>query len=144
MNDKIEINIQKNLKINIQKNLKETYIKGITGLEIIKKKKYKNIIGVCINKKIEDTVKKIEKNSELEFITNENKKSKKILHKTGIEILGKTINKLYPKIKIIEGSIEKNEFFYDIDLDETNIKEVKINKIEKNFLKLAQRNTAYE
>ena len=44
MYDKIEINIQKNLKINIQKNLKETYIKGITGLEIIKKKNIKILL----------------------------------------------------------------------------------------------------
>lgn len=99
---------------------------------------FKYCIAAQVNEKLVDLVDLITFDSKLNFIMTYDSIGLKIIRHSCSHLLGYAIKQLWPKSKMIKGSIIDNDFYYDIDLD-NHLTSSDLTKLEKTMQLLASK-----
>ena len=96
-------------------------------------------IAAKVNGDIVDLESPIEKNTNVEILTNKNPEAHEILLHSSAYLLAQAVKELYPKAKIAIGPALSDRYYYDIDV-EVSINEEELKKIEQKMKTLAKKN----
>ena len=100
-------------------------------------------IAAKVNGDIVDLESPIEKNTNVEILTNKNPEAHEILLHSSAHLLAQAVKELYPKAKIAIGPALSDRYYYDIDV-EVSINEEELEKIEQKMKTLAKQNLQVE
>ena len=100
-------------------------------------------IAAKVNGDIVDLESPIEKNTNVEILTNKNPEAHEILLHSSAHLLAQAVKELYPKAKIAIGPALSDRYYYDIDV-EVSINEEELEKIEQKMKTLAKQNLKVE
>ena len=100
-------------------------------------------IAAKVNGDIVDLESPIEKNTNVEILTNKNPEAHEILLHSSAHLLAQAVKELYPKAKIAIGPALSDRYYYDIDV-EVSINEEELKKIEQKMKTLAKQNLQVE
>jgi len=100
-------------------------------------------IAAKVNGDIVDLESPIEKNTNVEILTNKNPEAHEILLHSSAHLLAQAVKELYPKAKIAIGPALSDRYYYDIDV-EVSINEKELEKIEQKMKTLAKQNLQVE
>ena len=100
-------------------------------------------IAAKVNGDIVDLESPIEKNTNVEILTNKNPEAHEILLHSSAHLLAQAVKELYPKAKIAIGPALSDRYYYDIDV-EVSINEEELAKIEQKMKTLAKQNLQVE
>ena len=104
---------------------------------------YRASIAAKVNGDIVDLEAPIEKNTNVEILTNKNPEAHEILLHSSAHLLAQAIKELYPQAKIAIGPALSDRYYYDIDVD-VSINEEELDKIEKKMKELSKQNMKVE
>ncbi len=104
----------------------------------------KRSIVARLNGKLVDMNIVVDKDSEVEFITDSDPEALEVLRHSSAHLLAETIKTLYPHAHFGVGPVIEDGFYYDIDLGEVVLSEHDLPKIEKEMQKIASQNSAIE
>lgn len=90
--------------------------KGISYQEIAEQYS-KDAIAVQINGKLVDLTQKIEKDSEIGFISIHSKKGLEILRHSASHVMAQAVKELFPHAKLTFGPATESGFYYDFDYE---------------------------
>ena len=104
---------------------------------------YRASIAAKVNGDIVDLEAPIEKNTNVEILTNKNPEAHEILLHSSAHLLAQAIKELYPQAKIAIGPALSDRYYYDIDVD-VSINEEELDKIEKKMKEFSKQNIKVE
>ena len=104
---------------------------------------YRASIAAKVNGDIVDLEAPIEKNTNVEILTNKNPEAHEILLHSSAHLLAQAIKELYPQAKIAIGPALSDRYYYDIDVD-VSINEEELDKIEKKMKEFSKQNMIVE
>ena len=104
---------------------------------------YRASIAAKVNGDIVDLEAPIEKNTNVEILTNKNPEAHEILLHSSAHLLAQAIKELYPQAKIAIGPALSDRYYYDIDVD-VSINEKELDKIEKKMKEYSKQNMKVE
>ena len=104
---------------------------------------YRASIAAKVNGDIVDLEAPIEKNTNVEILTNKNPEAHEILLHSSAHLLAQAIKELYPQAKIAIGPALSDRYYYDIDVD-VSINEEELDKIEKKMKEFSKQNMKVE
>ena len=100
-------------------------------------------IAAKVNGDIVDLESPIEKNTNVEILTNKNPEAHEILLHSSAHLLAQAVKELYPQAKIAIGPALSDRYYYDIDV-EVSINEEELEKIEQKMKTLSKENLEVE
>ena len=100
-------------------------------------------IAARVNGNIVDLESPINKNTNVEIITNKNAEAHNILMHSSAHLMAQAVKELYPQAKIAIGPALADRFYYDIDVD-ISINEEELEKIEKRMSELVKQDFKIE
>ncbi|WP_343192684.1 threonine--tRNA ligase [Buchnera aphidicola (Taiwanaphis decaspermi)] len=116
----------------------ENFVSIIQVAKDINIKLYKICVAGIVNDNLLDSRTLIKKNSKLEIITSNDKRSLKIIRNSCAHLLGYAIKKIWPQAIIAQGSNTTDGFYYDIE-NKYFLKKKDLYKIEQKMLNLSCR-----
>lgn len=117
--------------------------KGENGHDIaskISQSLAKEALAYKLNDKLFDLYHPIESDGKFELITSQSEEAKDLLNHSTAHLLAEAISILYPNALFAIGPSIENGFYYDIDFDDTILKEEDLPKIEKEMKNLVKKN----
>lgn len=130
------------MKIELSEN------ERLTGLENLKKLPSdiaKKAVAMKVNGQLMDLQRELHNEDEVEYLTTDDKDALQILYHSSAHLLAQAILELYPGTQLEYGPALEEGFFYDFEFPENVvINEKDFPKIEKQMLKLAERNLTIE
>jgi threonyl-tRNA synthetase len=104
----------------------------------------KSSLAAKVNGKVLDMDRVIEKDSEVEFLTEKDPEALDVLRHSTAHLLAEAVKKLYPQAKFGVGPVIEDGFYYDIDLGDDVLTESDLKTIEKEMKKIASQNSKIE
>ena len=116
---------------------------GSNLLEFVKKNKLKNIVAASISGHLIDLNTDIKNDSDVDFISVEDKEGIEILRHSASHIMAQAVQHLFPNAKFAIGPAIENGFYYDMDIGRT-LNEDDLKNVEKEMKKIAGANYSFE
>ena len=116
---------------------------GSNLLEFVKKSKLKNIVAARISGHLIDLNTDIKNDSDVDFISVEDKEGIEILRHSASHIMAQAVQHLFPNAKFAIGPAIENGFYYDMDIGRT-LNEDDLKNVEKEMKKIAGANYPFE
>jgi threonyl-tRNA synthetase len=134
------------MNIRLKDGTTRQYETGATGLEIAKslsQKLAKTALAVSRNGETIDLFRPIQGDSDIEFLTFEEKEGRHALRHTASHILAQAVKRLYPEVELAIGPAIDNGYYYDFDAEKPFTAE-ELAKIEKEMNKIIKENQKLE
>ena len=133
------------VSIKLPDGSKKNFPNSIKGYELAKsisKSLSKSAIALSINGQLKDLNYEINKNCDVEIITNESDLGIEILRHDAAHVMAEAVKILFPDVQITIGPQIENGFYYDFSKKDTFIPEDLI-KIEKKMLEIINKNEPF-
>ena len=133
------------VSIKLPDGSKKNFPNSIKGYELAKsisKSLYKSAIALSINGQLKDLNYEINKNCDVEIITNESDLGIEILRHDAAHVMAEAVKILFPDVQITIGPPIENGFYYDFSKKDPFIPEDLI-KIEKKMLEIINKNEPF-
>ena len=134
------------VSIKLPDGSKKNFPNSIKGYELAKsisKSLSKSAIALSINGQLKDLNYEINKNCDVEIITNESDLGIEILRHDAAHVMAEAVKILFPDVQITIGPPIENGFYYDFSKKDPFIPEDLI-KIEKKMLEIINKNERFE
>ncbi len=135
------------IKLRFEDGSIKEFSSGITGNEIaaqISSSLKKQAIVVKLDDDLVDMDRPITRDATIKFLLPEDPESLHVLRHSAAHLLAEAIKKMYPDACFGVGPAIEEGFYYDIDLGETVLTDADLAPIEKQMLKLAEKNQKIE
>ena len=133
------------VSIKLPDGSKKNFPNSIKGYELAKsisKSLSKSAIALSINGQLKDLNYEINKNCDVEIITNESDLGIEILRHDAAHVMAEAVKILFPDVQITIGPPIENGFYYDFSKKDPFITEDLI-KIEKKMLEIINKNEPF-
>ena len=133
------------VSIKLPDGSKKNFPNSIKGYELAKsisKSLSKSAIALSINGQLKDLNYEINKNCDVEIITNESDLGIEILRHDAAHVMAEAVKILFPDVQITIGPPIENGFYYDFSKKDPFIPEDLI-KIEKKMLEIINKNEPF-
>ncbi len=123
------------IKLKLKGDVIKEYEKGTSVLEVaqsISEGLARAVVGGEINGDVVDLRYTINEDADLNLLTFDDAKGKKIFWHSASHIMAQAVKRLYPNVKLAIGPATDNGFYYDFDSDKPFLAE-DIDKIEKEM-----------
>ena len=121
---------------------KREYPQGTNALDIaagISQECKKSAVCALVNGEVTELQKPICEDAEVEILTFEDDRAKRVLRHTASHVLAEAVKKLKPEAKLAIGPAIDNGFYYDFDVDEPLTADF-LREVEKEMKKIIQKN----
>ena len=130
------------MKIELSENQRLT---GLQNLKTLPSEVAKKAVAMSVNGQLMDLQRELHNDDEVEYLTTDDKDALQILYHSSAHLLAQAILELYPGTQLEYGPALEEGFFYDFEFPENVvINEKDFPKIEKQMVKLAERNLTIE
>ncbi len=128
------------IKLKLKGDVIKEFEAGISVLDVAKSISEglaRAVVGAEVNGEVVDLRFSINEDSDVNLLTFDDAKGKKIFWHTASHIMAQAVKRLYPNVKLAIGPATDNGFYYDFDSEKPFLTE-DIDKIEKEMKKIVK------